>query len=127
MANMIDAWATNLKRAFDFRGRTSRASFWWTVLTNMIVIFSLAIGTGYFSAHSFLGGLFGGLYMIYVLLWFIPNVAMTIRCLHDIGRSGWWILLSFTPIIGTIVLIVWQATQGNDGDNTYGAQAAMPK
>lgn len=126
MANMLDAWATNLKRAFDFSGRTGRASFWWTVLTNMIVIFALAIGAGLF-AHSFLGTLFKGLYAIYVLVWFIPDVAMLIRRLHDIGRSGWWILLSFIPIIGTIVLIVWQATQGNDGDNTYGASVAMPK
>ena len=126
MDNMLSAWVTNLKRAFDFSGRTSRASFWWTTLTSIIFGFTFFIGGGLFY-HSILGTLFQSLYWIYVLVWFIPGLSMGIRRLHDIGRSGWWILFSFIPIIGTIVLIVWQATKGNYGDNVYGAPVTMPK
>jgi uncharacterized membrane protein YhaH (DUF805 family) len=51
---------------------------------------------------------------------FLPNLAMQIRRLHDLDRSGWWVLLAFIPLIGIIVLIVWWATEGTRGSNRFG-------
>jgi uncharacterized membrane protein YhaH (DUF805 family) len=50
----------------------------------------------------------------------VPGVAVTVRRLHDIGRSGWWILIGLVPIIGSITLVVFAATNGNVGTNGYG-------
>ena len=49
-----------------------------------------------------------------------PSIAVAVRRLHDIGRSGWWYLLIFVPIIGWIVLLVFFCTRGEDGPNQWG-------
>jgi uncharacterized membrane protein YhaH (DUF805 family) len=51
----------------------------------------------------------------------LPGLAMQIRRLHDVDRSGWWVLLAFVPLIGIIVLIVWWATEGTRGPNRFGS------
>jgi uncharacterized membrane protein YhaH (DUF805 family) len=52
---------------------------------------------------------------------FLPGLAVTVRRLHDVDRSGWWFLLAFIPLIGIIVLIVWWATEGTRGPNRFGS------
>jgi uncharacterized membrane protein YhaH (DUF805 family) len=61
--------------------------------------------------------LLGGLYGLAVL---IPSLAVGVRRLHDTGRSGWWLLIGIIPVIGTIILIVFLATEGQPDDNQYG-------
>ncbi|NLX26725.1 MAG: DUF805 domain-containing protein [Lentisphaerae bacterium] len=83
------------------------------VLINIIISFIL----------GFLEGLMGGpgvIGYIYSLAVLIPGIAVSVRRLHDTGRSGWWLLISFIPLIGAIVLIVFMATDGAPGDNQYG-------
>ncbi len=63
--------------------------------------------------------LFIYLYGAYVLAIIIPNIAITIRRLHDIGRSGWWIFIYFVPLAGPIILIVWMASRSGP-DNQWG-------
>ena len=58
-------------------------------------------------------GLFG-------LVTIIPNIAIAIRRLHDLDRTGWWILLGFIPLIGWIILLIWYVTKGTDGPNRFG-------
>jgi len=62
-------------------------------------------------------GLLSGIYSLAVL---IPSIAVAIRRLHDTGRSGWWILISLVPLIGTIVLLVFTVQDSQPGDNEYG-------
>lgn len=57
---------------------------------------------------------------IYSLAVLLPSIAVGIRRLHDTGKSGWWLLISFIPIIGAIVLIVFAVTPGTPGTNQYG-------
>ena len=64
---------------------------------------------------------YGGIYILVMLLMVIPSVAMGVRRLHDIGKSGWWMLLLLFPLIGGIWLLVMFATKGNTGPNEYGA------
>ena len=52
---------------------------------------------------------------------FIPALAVSVRRLHDIGRSGWWLLIAFIPVVGIIILIVWACKRGETGANPYGS------
>jgi uncharacterized membrane protein YhaH (DUF805 family) len=56
----------------------------------------------------------------------IPSIAVQVRRLHDIDRSGWWLLLAFVPLIGALVLIVWFCTKGTQGYNRFGADYFRP-
>ncbi|MBB2988503.1 DUF805 domain-containing protein [Terracoccus luteus] len=58
--------------------------------------------------------------IVLVLAAFLPNLALTVRRLHDTGRSGWWIFLGMIPVIGSIVLLVFYATDSQRGANQYG-------
>lgn len=60
------------------------------------------------------------LYAVYVLAVFLPSLGVTVRRLHDTGRSGWWILIDLVPLVGFIILIVFLATEGNQTDNAHG-------
>ena len=59
-------------------------------------------------------------YVLYALVVVIPSLAVGIRRLHDTGRSGWWLLIGFIPLIGSIILLVLFATAGEPGSNRYG-------
>src|SRR4051794_8393565 len=83
------------------------------IITVLILIDSLM---GSFSPQAGLG-LLSGLYSLAVLL---PSIAVTVRRLHDTGRSGWWILISLIPIIGGIVLLVFMVLDSEPGVNQYG-------
>ena len=59
-------------------------------------------------------------YGIFVLVTILPTFAVTIRRLHDLDRSGWWIFLSFVPLVGAIILLIWFCTKGTSGPNRFG-------
>ena len=107
---------------FDFKGRASRAEFWWFVLINGIVSFLLGIPIGYASAieNDSLLLIFTVIYGLYGLATVIPNLAVTARRLHDIDRSGlsyFWILF---PIIGPLVVLYWLASRSEEKRNHWG-------
>jgi uncharacterized membrane protein YhaH (DUF805 family) len=93
-------------------GRASRSEYWWFVLFT-------AIASG---AAGALDVLFPGdlLQTLFGLATFIPGIALGIRRMHDIGKSGWWLLIGIIPIVGWIVLIVWLATKSDAGANQWG-------
>jgi uncharacterized membrane protein YhaH (DUF805 family) len=59
-------------------------------------------------------------YAIYILAMALPVLAVSIRRLHDIGKSGWWYLISLIPLVGMIVLIIWFTKEGETHANLYG-------
>ena len=62
-----------------------------------------------------------GLIVILVYLGLlIPMLSVQVRRLHDINRSGWWILIAFVPLVGAILLLVWHCSKGTQGDNRFG-------
>jgi len=106
-----------LKKYAVFSGRAQRAEYWYFFLFNTIVIIVLTILDAVFGTLSHSGyGLLSGLYDLAV---FIPSLAVAVRRLHDIGKSGWWLLIILIPLIGSILLIVWCATDSKE-DNQYG-------
>ena len=95
-----------LKKYAVFDGRARRTEFWLFVLFNGIIGFIL----------SFVSIL----EILYMLAVFIPSLAVGARRLHDTGRSGWWMLISFVPLIGAIVLLVFFVQDSQECDNQYG-------
>jgi uncharacterized membrane protein YhaH (DUF805 family) len=59
--------------------------------------------------------------MIFAVAILIPSIAVAVRRMHDTNRSGWWLLIAFIPIVGTIVLLIFLLLDSNPGDNRFGA------
>ena len=106
-----------LKNYCNFKGRATRAEFWWFYL------FSLVLGI----ICSVLGKFGTILSYIISLALLLPNLGLGVRRLHDINKSGWFMLLSLIPIVGWIILIVWWAKQGDPTENQYGPVPETPK
>ncbi|MBR1920978.1 MAG: DUF805 domain-containing protein [Kiritimatiellae bacterium] len=108
------------KKYCCFCGRARRKEFWMFVLFNWIAGFVVgAVGTALASATGVAA--FGLLSIIYVLGVFLPGLGVAIRRLHDIGKSGWWWLIAFIPLVGPIVLLVFACLDSQPGENAYGA------
>nr|WP_244426163.1 DUF805 domain-containing protein [Rhizobium mesoamericanum] len=99
-----------------FSGRAGRPEFWWFALFNVIASLIVAFLDKVLFGYEILGALYG----LAVLL---PGLGVAVRRLHDIGRSGWWILVGIIPLVGWIVLLVWYLSPGAPGSNEYGAPA----
>ena len=107
----------------NFSGRAPRVEYWMFVLINMVigVILTIVEQTAGLTSEpdAFTGQTQGYLTPIYSLIVLIPSLAVTVRRLHDVGKSGWSILLVLT-CIGVIPLFIWYISAGTDGDNQYG-------
>lgn len=116
---------TCLSRYATFRGRAPRSEFWWFVVFNLIAALVAFVIDG--ASFGFGGGedAVQPVSSIMTLALFLPNLAVAVRRLHDIGRTGWWVLLSFVPLIGILILIWWYATRGEPGANAYGPPAVQ--
>ena len=101
-----------LKKYAVFSGRARRMEFWMFTLINIIVSIILTC-IDVFVGTAVLG-------MLYSLAVLIPSLAVTARRLHDTDRSGWWILISFIPAIGLIVLLVFMVLESQPGSNRFG-------
>lgn len=97
----------------NFNGRARRSEYWYFILFSFIVNVILVLLGRASNVFSYLGS-------IVTLAMFIPNLAVSIRRLHDIGRSGWYYLISFIPLVGTIIMIVWFCQDSVPGTNMYG-------
>jgi uncharacterized membrane protein YhaH (DUF805 family) len=102
-----------LKNYIGFQGRARRKEYWMFFLFNFLITMLLSI----IEVMLGLGGILSGIYGLFVLL---PSIAVNVRRLHDIGRTGWWMLLSFIPVVGLIVLLIFAALDSQPGENKYG-------
>lgn len=130
-----------LKRYFDFKGRSRRKEYWMYILFVVIVTIVLtfidaAIGLGGSvtgetvtapEAMGASGAMRGGLLAnLFALATFIPNLSVAVRRLHDINRSGWWILLPAGPIIvGAVLLVVGAFGAMGGGGAGFGGAALL--
>ena len=109
-----------LKQYVDFSGRARRKEFWMFVLINGLITVGLrfldrSLGTTFGDFNE--DGILETIYSITVL---IPTLSVSVRRLHDIGKSGWYLLLMFLPIIGWIWLIVLYVSEGEYKINKWG-------
>ena len=114
--NMIDWFVKGLKNYANFKGRARRKEYWFFVLCQFLLIFIAAIIDSILFDNPAL------FYSITALGLFIPSLAVAVRRMHDIGKSGWLLLLSLIPLIGRIV-IFWLASETKQENNQWGQPA----
>lgn len=113
-----DYYMQALKKYAVFSGRSRRKEYWFFVLWYTIIIIGLGILDSILGTQTAKGiGLLGTLYGLALL---IPSLAVTVRRLHDTGRTGWWILIGLIPILGWIVLLVFMFLDSQPGSNEHG-------
>ena len=113
MEDIKKAVVTCFNKYVVFSGRADRHEFWYFVLFQVIVAAVLAL------VSQTLQG-------VASLVLFLPGLAVGIRRLHDIHRSGWWTLIALVPVLGWVVLIYWAALPGDPTDNEYGPPTTAP-
>ncbi len=105
----------------DFKGRATRREFWMFTLYVFIVYFVGALILGILSTLVRIGFFLGmGIWIIATLALLIPSLAFQVRRLHDTGRSGWWLLISFIPYVGGLIVLVLECLPSQKGTNIYG-------
>lgn len=108
-----------LKQYAEFNGRARRKEYWMFALFNMIfALIAIVLDNILGIAMEEIG--YGPLYGIYLLAMFIPGFALIVRRLHDVGKSGWMMLISLIPIIGPIWFFVLLVKDGTPNENQYG-------
>ena len=113
-----------LRRYAQFSGRSRRMEYWMFTLFTLLVTVVATLADAAFGFGVEENGPVG---VITSLALLIPGIAVAVRRLHDIGRSGWWYLLIFAIVIGWIVLLVFFCTDGQPGSNEYGPDPKNPE
>ena len=109
-----------VKKYAVFEGRARRKEYWFFVL--FYIIFALVLGLVDSFAGTVLAGTNIGLFgTIFGVALFVPSLAVSVRRLHDTGRSGWWILIIVIPLIGLIVFLVFTVQDSQSVENRFGA------
>lgn len=108
-----------IKNYCKFDGRTSRAEFWWYYLFYAIFLFIFSFLDSFFAYQQLISG-YGLICLSYIAFFALPTIGIQVRRLHDIGKSGWWILLLAIPIIGFFLYYLY-AKKGDPFINKYGA------
>jgi uncharacterized membrane protein YhaH (DUF805 family) len=112
--SFVEAIRSGFSNYVNFSSRALRSEYWYWVLFAVIggivtYIIDMAIGIPITNTIFSLGTL-------------LPGLAVAVRRLHDLDRSGWWILLSLIPLVGAIILIVWFCGKGTAGANRFGPE-----
>ena len=112
-----------LRNWLVYRGRASRSAYWWFTLFLAIVIFAVELIAAVIATIA--GNTWATAALIFVLVG-IPTIylslgwlALTVRRLHDIGKSGWWVLIQLVPFAGPIILLVFTVSEGTPGPNSH--------
>ncbi|MBS7051666.1 MAG: DUF805 domain-containing protein [Veillonella sp.] len=125
--NYTDAFKLGIKNYANFKGRASRCEYWRFMAGMMMVQGTLGVvavlcnGVGLFNFESIIDTIT----MLVALFFVIPNLAITARRMHDIGRSGWTQLISFIPIIGFFIFLNYELKRGDEGENGYGERTGF--
>lgn len=125
------AYKAFFKNYVNFKGRSRRSELWYVGLANVLIVLIAYIllipdfllmseGIGDIANQMIEIIVIVGFLFTYELICFVPNLSLSVRRLHDIGKSGWYLLMGCIPIIGTIILFVYSVTDSDSGDNRYG-------
>ncbi len=115
---------TCFKKYADFSGRATRSEYWYFVLFNFIVSMVISYGTTFIVLGMGVeapSGVYAAplVSMLYSLAVLLPSIAVAVRRLHDVGKSGWYYFFVLIPLIGPLYLI-YLFVKASDGENQYG-------
>ena len=97
---------------FSVQGRARRQEYWMYFLVYLLIVVAAALLDGVLGM--------GLLSALVTLAHLVPSITVGVRRLHDIDRSGWWLLIALLPLIGWIIALYWAIKEGDSGDNRYG-------
>ncbi|WP_380055108.1 DUF805 domain-containing protein [Falsihalocynthiibacter sp. SS001] len=128
---MLTAIRTVLSKYATFTGRATRSEFWWWVLAFMILLLvTNLIDRALFGAPVIEDASPSvrtqPVSTLAAIALFIPHLAVSVRRLHDISKSGWWLLISLVPIVGALVLLYFYTRPSDAGSNDFGAPNPLP-
>ncbi len=106
-----------------FAGRAPRSEYWWFQLFYFLVVIAIYVGALFLAVltrSNALGTFVLLALLLFALLTFIPELAVTVRRLHDSDKSGWWILIAFVPYVGAFILFIFTLLDSSVGFNRYG-------
>lgn len=104
------------RQTFDYEGRASRVTFWTFVIYYMVV----AALCGLLMGLEMYLNLFQIFYGIFAFVHIFVLFSLSVRRLHDTGRSGWWMLIGIIPLVGSLVMLIFFCGKGDSGDNRFG-------
>ena len=129
---LFSAYKSMFKKYAKFSGRSRRSEYWLAGLTNFIIVIALyliafiplIISTANHGEPSDLSfafiGLGGLLIFAYFIAVFVPSLALSVRRLHDTGKSGWFLLLNLIPYVGGLIIFIFNVLDSQPGENQYG-------
>jgi uncharacterized membrane protein YhaH (DUF805 family) len=117
----MEWYLTVLRRYADFSGRSRRKEYWMYTLFNLIFMIIAAVLDNVLGLTFHEMFPYGYIYLAYALIVLIPGLAVAVRRMHDIGKSGWMLFVAIIPLVGAIWLLVLLVTEGENRDNKWGA------
>ena len=108
------------KNYANFNGRARRSEFWFFALFNLIIYLAASVINYLIASSSDTTSIIGIIYLLYSLATILPSLAVSWRRLHDIGKSGAYILFILIPLVGWIFLLAWFVKDSDMGENRFG-------
>ena len=120
----MDAVRTCFNKYADFSGRARRSEYWfYTLFVGIIQLVLGIVGNMIFGAPESGTNILQNIFSLAIM---IPSLAVFWRRMHDIGRTGLWFFLNLVPCIGQVVLLVFECTDSQPGENMYGMSPKYP-
>jgi len=122
----MDSFLEAVRKYAEFSGRSRRKEYWMFTLFTLLIYCGLAIAGVLLasmvsnSGNSATGMIFLAPLYLFMLAMLIPSLAVCVRRLHDIGKSGWWYFISLVPFVGGLILLVFMCMDSEPGTNLYG-------
>ena len=117
----MKVYLSAIKKYAVFKGRTSRRDYWIFTLIHFLISFIMLMTFSVFGLEYL-----SILFVLYILFSFLPTISITVRRLHDIGKSGYFILVLLIPYIGIFWIFLLTIISGNEGENKYGYDPKKP-
>lgn len=129
--NVIHCYLDAFRRYADFSGRSTRPQYWWFALVNtaiFVIVEGALLGRmenvgalrNNINSGSGAMSVVASVLLVYAMAALIPSLALSVRRLHDTGRSGWWLFIQFVPLIGPIWLLVLFCLPSEPRVNRFG-------
>lgn len=117
--NFSQAVSSGFNRYFEFSGRSARSEYWWWTLFVVLVnvTFNMLMSAGLSDSAQMI---VVAVVLVFSVATLVPGLAVSIRRLHDVGRSGWWMLLLLIPLIGMLVLLYFAVQPSEGRTNDWG-------